>query len=108
MPVLCRKKVKSITSQPPDTMRYDKVLASFIAHSDWYTFVKGIGYVPTDIAPPEAVEAMQKFNSYGFSHPEQVQAFLEEHTGHSDLQEFFEKVRDDVENRKTPHNRELD
>lgn len=89
-------------------MHYDKILASFIAHSDWYTFVKGIGYVPTESAPPEAVEVMRRFNSYGFPHHEQVQAFLEDYTGHSDLEMFFEDVRAEVDRRKAPHNRELD
>ena len=45
-------------------MRYDKNYAVFIDHSDWYTVVKGVGYVPTDKAPPEAVVAMEKFNSH--------------------------------------------
>lgn len=45
-------------------MRIDRNLIVFIAHSDWYTFVKGIGYVPTEKAPKEAVEAMKRYNSY--------------------------------------------
>jgi len=80
-------------------LRLDRNLASFIDHSDWYTFVKGVGYVPTENAPPEAAEAMTRYNSYGFPHHEQVQAFLEEHTGHADIQRFFESVRADVKTR---------
>ena len=48
-------------------MRYDKNYAYFRPHFDWYTFVKGVGYVPTDKAPKEAVEAMKEYNSYTFT-----------------------------------------
>ena len=48
-------------------MRYDRNFAVFASHYDWYTFVKGVGYVPTDKAPAEAVEAMKKFNSYTYT-----------------------------------------
>lgn len=48
------------------TMRYDKNYAYFAAHIDWYTFEKGVGYIPTDKAPKEAVEAMKRYNSYTF------------------------------------------
>ena len=36
----------------------------FDEHEDWYRFEKGIGYVPTDKAPKEAVEAMERYNRY--------------------------------------------
>lgn len=68
-------------------MRYDKVLASFAVHPEWYPFVKGV-----EIAPPDAVEAMNLYNSYGFHH-----------TTECDLQKFFEGVRADVDRRKTIH-----
>lgn len=45
-------------------MRRDRNLEVFIMHTDWYTFDVNIGYVPTEKAPPEAVEAMKKYNSY--------------------------------------------
>lgn len=48
-------------------MRYDKNYAYFRPHFDWYTVIKGVGYVPTDKAPPEAVEAMREYNSYTFN-----------------------------------------
>lgn len=47
-------------------MRYDKNYAYFKPHFDWYTFEKGVGYVPTDKAPKKAIEAMEKYNSYTF------------------------------------------
>ena len=45
-------------------MRFDRNLALFIGHFDWYTFELGTGYVPTEKAPPEASEAMKLYNSY--------------------------------------------
>lgn len=45
-------------------MKIDKNLMIFLPHFDWYVHKKGIGYVPTDKAPKEAVEAMKKYNSY--------------------------------------------
>lgn len=48
-------------------MRYDKNYAYFRPHEEWYTLVKGIGYVPTEKAPPEAVKAMEEYNSYTFN-----------------------------------------
>ena len=45
-------------------MRIDRNLMVFIGHSDWYKHVNGVGYVPTDKAPKEAIEAMKKYNSY--------------------------------------------
>lgn len=47
-------------------MRADRNLLVFLGHYDWYTLKKGVGYVPTDKAPPEAVDAMKRFNSYTY------------------------------------------
>lgn len=35
-----------------------------LSHLDWYTHVKGVGYVPTEKAPPEAVDALRYLNEY--------------------------------------------
>ena len=35
-----------------------------LGHFDWYTHEKGVGYQPTEKAPPEAVEALKKLNEY--------------------------------------------
>ena len=43
-------------------MRYDKDLALFAKHLDWYKVVHGIGYVPTDKAPEKARNAMENYN----------------------------------------------
>ena len=43
-------------------MRADKDLLIFFTHTDWYTEEHGIGYVPTDKAPKEAIEAMKRVN----------------------------------------------
>ena len=48
-------------------MRYDKNFAFFAPHPEWYKFVAGKGYIPIDKAPPEAVKAIEKFNSYRFN-----------------------------------------
>lgn len=48
-------------------MRYDKNFAAFIKHTEWYQFVYGIGYVPTDEAPEEARKAMERYNSYTYN-----------------------------------------
>ncbi len=48
-------------------MRVDPNLVIFLGHPEWYTFEVGIGYVPTDEAPPEAVKAIEDYNSYGFA-----------------------------------------
>ena len=48
-------------------MRYDRNYVTFAAHTDWYTFEKGVGYVPTEKAPAEAAEAMRKYNSYTYN-----------------------------------------
>lgn len=47
-------------------MRYDENYAFFVSHYDWYTVEEGVGYVPTDKAPAEAVKAMEAYNSYTF------------------------------------------
>ena len=36
--------------------------AWFVSHLEWYEIVDGVGYVPTDKAPPEAVESMERLN----------------------------------------------
>lgn len=43
-------------------MRADKDLRIFLGNSDWYKLKKNIGYIPTDKAPKEAVEAMKRYN----------------------------------------------
>lgn len=43
-------------------MRVDKDYASFASHLEWYNYVHGEGYMPTDTAPAEAVEAMERYN----------------------------------------------
>ena len=43
-------------------MRIDTDYIVFAAHFDWYIFVPGTGYVPTDKAPDYAVEAMKRWN----------------------------------------------
>ena len=47
-------------------MRIDSNFIIFARYPEWYTFKKDIGYIPTDKAPKEAVEAMKKFNSYTY------------------------------------------
>lgn len=48
-------------------MRYDINFAFFAPHPEWYNFVEGKGYIPTIKAPPEAMKAMQEYNSYKFN-----------------------------------------
>lgn len=48
-------------------MRYDPNYAYFRPHPEWYTVVAGVGYVPTDKAPAEAIKAMKEYNSYTFA-----------------------------------------
>ncbi len=52
-------------------MRIDPNWIIFTKDSSWYTFEKGVGYIPTDKAPEEAVKAMQEYNRYTFNtkHP---------------------------------------
>lgn len=45
-------------------MKIDPNFIVFADHSEWYTFVKGKGYVPTEKAPKEAREAMERLNKY--------------------------------------------
>ena len=52
------------TERKDSVMRIDKNLMLFLPHPEWYKHKKGIGYVPTDRAHKEAVEAMKKYNSY--------------------------------------------
>ena len=47
-------------------MRYDKNFAMFAKHTEWYDFVVGVGYLPTEKAPLESVLAMLEYNSYTF------------------------------------------
>ena len=47
-------------------MRIDPNFIIFAKHEEWYKFEVGKGYVPTEKAPEEAVEAMKKYNSYTF------------------------------------------
>ena len=47
-------------------MRYDKNFAMFAKHTDWYYFIEGYGYVPTDEASAEAETAMFEYNCYSF------------------------------------------
>ena len=51
-------------------MRIDPNYIIFMDHSEWYTFDKEIGYVPTKEAPKEAVEAMKKYNRYAIEKKE--------------------------------------
>ena len=43
-------------------MRYDKDYVIFAGHFDWFKVVSGVGYVPTEKAPKEAREAMERYN----------------------------------------------
>ncbi len=45
-------------------MRIDPDAIIFIGHTEWYKRVKNVGYVPTDKAPKEAREAMERYNKY--------------------------------------------
>lgn len=47
-------------------MRYDRNYAYFRPHFEWYYFVPGIGYIPSEEAPEDAVEAMISYNAYTF------------------------------------------
>ena len=38
--------------------------AWFLPHTEWYTAVEGVGYIPTEIAPPEAIESMKRLNEW--------------------------------------------
>lgn len=43
-------------------MTTNKDLRSFLGHNEWYTHVKGIGYVPTPTAPPHIAESIRRWN----------------------------------------------
>lgn len=43
-------------------MRRNKDFEMFIEHFDWYTEDENHHFIPTDKAPPEAVEAMERYN----------------------------------------------
>lgn len=43
-------------------MRIDRDFLIFCDHSEWFKLDPEIGYVPTDQAPREAIEAMERFN----------------------------------------------
>lgn len=51
-------------------MRMDKDLKLILAHPEWYTTKKGVGYIPTKEAPKEAVEAMERVNENQRKDPE--------------------------------------
>ena len=42
-------------------MRIDRDWLLFYNHPEWYTVKKGEGYVPTEKAPPEIVEAIKRY-----------------------------------------------
>jgi len=44
-------------------MTIDANLRKFLTHIEWWEFEIGVGYVPTEQAPPEAREAMWNYNS---------------------------------------------
>lgn len=43
-------------------MKYDRDYVVFAGHFDWFKAVPGVGYVPTEKAPKEAREAMERYN----------------------------------------------
>lgn len=43
-------------------MRFDRDYAIFASHFDWYKFIPGTGFVPTEKAPDYAIEAMRRWN----------------------------------------------
>ena len=43
-------------------MRILRDFLLFVDHPEWYTIDKEKGYVPTDEAPEEIVEAIKRFN----------------------------------------------
>ena len=47
-------------------MRYDRNYEYFTRNRDWYKLIYGVGYIPTETAPEEAVKAMDEYNSYTF------------------------------------------
>lgn len=53
-------------------MRIIKCLEVFGGHFDWFTVDPKKGYIPTDKAPKEAVEAMKEYNEEYFWYPERL------------------------------------
>lgn len=47
-------------------MRRDSVYHIFAGHFDWYTIDPKKGFIPTEKAPKEAVEAMKRHNATNF------------------------------------------
>ena len=43
-------------------MRIDRDYFVFASHPEWCTYKNGVGYVPTDMAPANAIEAMHRYN----------------------------------------------
>ena len=50
-------------------LRIDRDFVLFAAHCDWFVFMKYVGYVPTAIAPADAVSAMERFNQRTYHTP---------------------------------------
>lgn len=50
-------------------MRMDKNFILFTTKDEWYDFVEGIGYVPTEQTPPDAVEAIKRYDLLMFGTP---------------------------------------
>ena len=50
-------------------MRYDRDYAYFRPHFDWYIYIRCVGYIPTPIAPEDAVQAMERFNQRTYHTP---------------------------------------
>ena len=46
-------------------MKRDSNFEIFAGHPEWYVFDEEVGYIPTEIAPPEAVRAMEEYYKYG-------------------------------------------
>ena len=42
-------------------MRFDRNAAYFVPHTDWYTFEKGVGYIPTEKAPEKDVGKLDRY-----------------------------------------------
>lgn len=47
-------------------MRIDSYYRIFSKDFSWFTEKEGVGYVPTEKAPPEAVKAMEEYNRYTY------------------------------------------
>lgn len=53
-------------------MKIIRCLEVFGGHFDWFIVDPEKGYIPTDKAPKEAVEAMKEYNEEYFWHPERL------------------------------------